>query len=268
MLDSSVDNRGGQPRQPGCAPLPPFRELRAGLVMVSGTSSSRLPLGGVLVRRGRAWLLPLLRLMALAIAGYMICLSPTKGMGMGVEVREAWSAGTRTGDNSWAPGTASDPSRSPERTVPKDHEQRQRYVLFVGVADEGAVEPLKAMAQEMILRGYRVRLALPAGLHRWVEDIPNLGFLPMTPVDYVPRGVPVWGRGQQGESATGTNPHHVHCQTPQESVGGSECSTDEEPEEVSCSFGSSVHSQGEPKRSTVTAGSSLGGAWGGGIGGG
>lgn len=46
-------------------------------------------------------------------------------------------------------------------------QQRQEYVVFVGVPEESAVLPLKAMAQEMLARGYRASLALPHGFHAW-----------------------------------------------------------------------------------------------------
>ncbi|CAM9962714.1 unnamed protein product, partial [Hapterophycus canaliculatus] len=43
----------------------------------------------------------------------------------------------------------------------------QEYVVFVGVPEESAVLPLKALAQEMMARGYRASLALPYGLQAW-----------------------------------------------------------------------------------------------------
>ena len=39
--------------------------------------------------------------------------------------------------------------------------------MFVGVPEESAVLPLKALAQEMLARGYRASLALPHGFHAW-----------------------------------------------------------------------------------------------------
>lgn len=45
--------------------------------------------------------------------------------------------------------------------------QRQEHVVFVGVPEESAVLPLKALAQEMIQRGYRATLALPASFEAW-----------------------------------------------------------------------------------------------------
>lgn len=45
--------------------------------------------------------------------------------------------------------------------------QRQEHVVFVGVPEESAVLPLKALAQEMIARGYRASLALPHGFKSW-----------------------------------------------------------------------------------------------------
>lgn len=45
--------------------------------------------------------------------------------------------------------------------------QRQEHVVFVGVPEENAVLPLKALAQEMIGRGYRASLALPHGFQAW-----------------------------------------------------------------------------------------------------
>lgn len=45
--------------------------------------------------------------------------------------------------------------------------RRQEYVVFVGVPEESAVLPLKALAQEMMARGYRASLALPQGFQAW-----------------------------------------------------------------------------------------------------
>lgn len=45
--------------------------------------------------------------------------------------------------------------------------QRKGHVVFVGVPEESGVLPLKALAQEMISRGYRASLALPQGFQSW-----------------------------------------------------------------------------------------------------
>lgn len=45
--------------------------------------------------------------------------------------------------------------------------QRHEHIVFVGVSEEIGVLPLKALAQEMISRGYRASLALPQGFQSW-----------------------------------------------------------------------------------------------------
>ncbi|CAN0466519.1 unnamed protein product, partial [Laminaria digitata] len=44
---------------------------------------------------------------------------------------------------------------------------QREHVVFVGVPEESAILPLKALAQEMIARGYRASLALPHGFQSW-----------------------------------------------------------------------------------------------------
>ena len=44
---------------------------------------------------------------------------------------------------------------------------RKEHVVFVGVPEETAVLPLKALALEMMARGYRASLALPQGFQSW-----------------------------------------------------------------------------------------------------
>lgn len=63
-------------------------EVRAGLVLVKpkgwqhNTSRSRV----------RTWVLPLMRLIALAAC--MLCLTPTRGMGTGISSMDAWIGGS------------------------------------------------------------------------------------------------------------------------------------------------------------------------------
>ncbi|CAN0309968.1 unnamed protein product, partial [Discosporangium mesarthrocarpum] len=203
MLHRSAPRRrrGRRYGTAGEAPVPPFRELRAGLVMVSGldhgaNSSFRLPLIRSIpwVGRGRVWMLSLLRLVALGFSASMLFLAPMKGMGMGVlgvEIRDAWNSDAETTGGSRASSTPSAPFWSPERPFPRGLEQRE-HVLFVGVGEEAAVEPLKAVAEEMMGRGYRASLALPAGLQQWVSDIPGLSYLPLNPAPY-------WDAWDQGQ---------------------------------------------------------------------
>lgn len=68
-------------------------EVHAGLVLVEpkGHHNARRS-RWITSRRGRTWLLPVMRVVALAVS--MLCLSPTGGMGTGMSMKDAWSGGS------------------------------------------------------------------------------------------------------------------------------------------------------------------------------
>ncbi|CAM9111935.1 unnamed protein product, partial [Scytosiphon promiscuus] len=161
MRTKSIRTKGGgggqqKQQQQQQQPLP---EVRASKVLVKSKDAGRSR------RARRTWVLPVLRVLALAAS--MLCLTPTGGMVTGMSKMDAWDGGPESGpqhEDRWSHG-----------------EHRQEYVVFVGVPEESAVLPLKALAQEMMARGYRASLALPHGFQAWVEDIPGLSFLSLRP---------------------------------------------------------------------------------------
>lgn len=66
-------------------------EVRAGLVFVKPQGSCGNDAGGRWTRRGKTWLLPLMRVVALAAS--MLCITPTGGMGTGMAKIDAWGGG-------------------------------------------------------------------------------------------------------------------------------------------------------------------------------
>ncbi|CAN0203372.1 unnamed protein product, partial [Ectocarpus fasciculatus] len=148
--------------------------------------------------------------------------------------------------------------------------QRQEHVVFVGVPEENAVLPLKALAQEMIGRGYRASLALPHGFQAWVEDIPGLSFLSLKPTG----GPPNSNATTHSHGSPATTPQH-HLATAE---GGAAATTDaEEPQQQqqqrhapSPYFDHPCPARLPPAngRRRPCSGEGLGDAWGGGVGGG
>lgn len=64
-------------------------EVRAGLVLVKPQGCRNAGRS-----RGRTWLLPLMRLIVLAAS--MLCLTPTRGMGTGMSIMDAWGGGSES----------------------------------------------------------------------------------------------------------------------------------------------------------------------------
>ncbi|CAM9414818.1 unnamed protein product, partial [Ectocarpus sp. 13 AM-2016] len=157
-MRTKIAHKDGGGKQQRREALP---EVRAGLVLVKSKDVGRSR------RPRRTWVLPVLRVLALAAS--MLCLTPTGGMVTGMSKMDAWSAGSEH------------EQQHEDRRPTGVWGQRQEHVVFVGVPEESAVLPLKALAQEMIGRGYRATLALPHGFQAWAEDIPGLSFLSLKP---------------------------------------------------------------------------------------
>lgn len=84
MRSKDTRREGGDARQRRES-LP---EVRAGLVLVRSKDAGR-------TRRGRrTWVLPVLRMLALAAS--MLCLTPTGGMVTGLSKMDAWSGGSES----------------------------------------------------------------------------------------------------------------------------------------------------------------------------
>lgn len=73
-------------------------EVRAGLVLVKPKNASRYDEGGGGTRRwacrGKTWVLPLMR--AIALAMFMLCLTPTRSMGVTLAMMDGWVGGPET----------------------------------------------------------------------------------------------------------------------------------------------------------------------------
>jgi UDP:flavonoid glycosyltransferase YjiC (YdhE family) len=59
--------------------------------------------------------------------------------------------------------------------------ERDFYISFVSVPLLGHVNPLKAVAKEMVSRGYRSSLALPEIGREWIEEVQGLEFISTGP---------------------------------------------------------------------------------------
>lgn len=72
----------------------PPPEVRAGFVLVRPKGSHHAGCSPWVTRRGRTWVLPLMRVVALAAS--MLCLTPTRGMGTGMSMMDAWGASSES----------------------------------------------------------------------------------------------------------------------------------------------------------------------------
>lgn len=82
-MRTKIGHKDGGGKQQRRENLP---EVRAGLVLVKSKDAGRTR------RPRRTWVLPVLRVLALAAS--MLCLTPTGGMVTGMSKMDAWSAGS------------------------------------------------------------------------------------------------------------------------------------------------------------------------------
>lgn len=66
-------------------------EVRAGLVLVKPKGNHNAVRSRWVTTRGRTWVLPLMRVVALTVS--MLCLTPPGGMGTGLSNLDAWRGG-------------------------------------------------------------------------------------------------------------------------------------------------------------------------------
>ncbi|CAM9187629.1 unnamed protein product [Ectocarpus sp. 12 AP-2014] len=247
-MRTKIAHKDGGGKQQRREALP---EVRAGLVLVKSKDVGRSR------RPHRTWVLPVLRVLALAAS--MLCLTPTGGMVTGMSKMDAWSAD-------------SEPEQQHEDRRPTGvWGQRQEHVVFVGVPEESAVLPLKALAQEMIGRGYRASLALPHGFQAWVEDIPGLSFLSLKPTG----GAPNSNATTHSHGPPATAPQH-HLAAAAEGETATTDAKEQQQHQHQQQHAPSPHfarpcpARPPPAngRRRPCSGEGLGDAWGGGVGGG